>query len=281
VFVVAPAKPLDRFACIRSRDIEEVRDCLARVFVRPSVVPAPGYRELDATINVCRLEHIGFCYSTFGAAAAFEFPAPGTFSMLFPIGGAGEAVVGKHTTQLTPGSSVVASAYAPHRTKISADYEHFVLHIDPQALTQKLAAMTGMTISAPLQFDAKQDSGNPAAQMLLRYVPLLIQTLSGATPPFPSWWIAETEQLLMTLFLCGHQHNYSHLLERDAPEAAPQQVQQAEAYIEANAQRFVTLDELAEVTGVSAFSLFRSFKNSRGYSPTAFASQLRTRRGGG
>jgi transcriptional regulator GlxA family with amidase domain len=84
---------------------------------------------------------------------------------------------------------------------------------------------------------------------------------------------------VMTLFLCGHRHNYSHLLERQPPDASAQQ-RQAEAYIEANAQRTVTLEELAEVTGVSAFSLFSSFKKSRGYSPMTFAARLRAPRGG-
>lgn len=126
----------------------------------------------------------------------------------------------------------------------------------------------------------EQDRNHPAAQMLQQYVPLLVDTLSNAAPPFPDAWITQTEQLLMTLTLCGHRHNYSHLLERDVPDAAPWEVRKAEQYLEANAHRTVSLDELAEVTGTSALGLFSAFKKHRGYSPMTLLSRIRARRRG-
>ena len=156
-----------------------------------------------------------------------------------------------------------------YKSNISADYEHLVLRIDARALTEKLAAMTGATISQPLLMEAQQSVKHPAAQMLQQYIPLLVESLSRATPP-PDWWIAQTEQLVMTLFLCGHRHNYSHLLEQQPRDAAPLQIRRAEEYIETHAQRTVTLEELAEITGVSAFSLFSTFKKYRGYSLSDF-----------
>ena len=83
----------------------------------------------------------------------------------------------------------------------------------------------------------------------------------------------------MTLMLCGHRHNYSYLLDEEVPDAAPRQVRLAEEYIEANAERGVTLEELAEVTGVSAFGLFGAFRKFRGYSPLEFVAQVRSGRG--
>jgi transcriptional regulator GlxA family with amidase domain len=68
-------------------------------------------------------------------------------------------------------------------------------------------------------------------------------------------------------------------LEQEAADAAPWQVRQAEEYIEANAGRAVTLEELAEATGVSTLSLFRTFKRSRGYSPLEFAERVRSKFG--
>lgn len=161
----------------------------------------------------------------------------------------------------------------------SADYEHLVLRLDGAALTRKLAAMTGTAINEPVRTDAEQDFRHPAARMLQQYIPLLIQTLGDGNPPYLEWWTQQTEQLLMTLFLCGHHHNYSHLFENEAPAAAPRQVLRAEQYIEANAQHGIGLGELAAVTGVSEFSLYRSFKHSRGYSPLEFAARQRAKRG--
>jgi hypothetical protein len=124
----------------------------------------------------------------------------------------------------------------------------------------------------------QQSFESRTARMLHRYLPLLLNTLDAAIPPFPDWWITQTEQFLITPVLCGHRHNYSHLLEQDTPDAGGRAVSQAEEYIEANVQRAITLEELAEATGVSTLTLFRSFKKYRGYSATKFLLQMRARR---
>jgi hypothetical protein len=278
--VVDSSRPLENFALVRSRDVEEVRHCLARIYAKPVLVPACRVEGFNAAINACELGNVGLLYSTFGAAMEFEFPPIDLFCQLFPIRGNGETTCGRVSAALSVRAGAVTSAQVCHKTKISADYEHLVLRINAKKLTEKLTALTGVTLGEPLRMEPLQDFKHPAAQMLQHYVPLLTDTLREATAPLPEWWIAQTEELLMTLYLFGHRHNYSHLLERAAPEAAPRQVRQAEEYIEANAQRAVTLEELAEVTGVSAFSLFAAFRKFRGYSPSEFLLQVRSRRGG-
>jgi len=271
--------PLDNFPLIRSRDIEEVCEAIARIYAKPVLVPAAGSETFNAALNNCRLQHVEFTYCAYGTAVGVEFPETGFVSELLPIRGAGEVVCGKTSATLTAGYSLVFSSNAAHHVNYSADYEHIVLRISVRTLARKLEAMTGKAISEPLQFAPLQRSTHPAAQMLRQYFPLLIQTLTRARPPFPDWWVTQTEQLLMTLFLCGHRHSYSHLLERDVADAAPREVRLVEEYIEANANRAITLEDLADVSGVSAFSLFRSFKKIRGYSPMEFLRRVQSRRG--
>ncbi len=279
--VVDIPRPLHNFPLIHSRDVEETRSCVARIYTKPILVPAHGAEGFDSTINGCQFRNVGLFYLTYGVAVELEFPPASLFCQLLPIGGRGETTCGRSSFGLTPGAGPVLPPGVPHKSNISADYEHLVLRINARALADKLAAMTGVTLSEPLRMDAQQSGTHPAAQMLQQYIPLFVETLSQATPPLPDWWIAQTEQLVMTLFLCGHRHNYSHLLEQQHADAAPLQIRQAEEYIEANAQRTVTLEELAEITGVSAFGLFSSFKKYRGYSPSDFLSQVRSRRGRG
>jgi AraC-binding-like domain len=273
------SKPLDNFPLVRSRSFEEVRSGLARAYARPDMQPRHRVDDLDATINDCQLQHIGLCYGTYGAAAEFIFPPTGFVCRLFPLNGKGEAVTGETSIALSAGAGAVISDEAPHKTKVSADYEHLVLRINAQALAKRLATLTGATSTEPLRIASAQNPRHPAAQMLQQYLPLLVGTLNAAVAPFPDWWVAQTEQLLMTLFLCGHQHNYSHLLEQDPPDPALWQVRRAEEYIEANAERTVTLEEIAQVAGVSYCSLSAAFGRLRGYSPLEFVAQVRWRRG--
>ena len=84
----------------------------------------------------------------------------------------------------------------------------------------------------------------------------------------------------MAMFLCGHKHNYSHVLEEAETGPADAQIRRVETYIEAHWQEDISLETLAEVAGVSAFSLFRVFKKLRGYSPLDFAARIRARQDG-
>ncbi len=277
--IVDNTRPLDNFPLLRSHDIEEARGCFSRMYAKPILMPTGGVDCFNATINACQLQGIALLYATFGVAAAFEFPATGLVSQLFPIRGRGRSTCGRASAALAAGAGALIASDLPHQTQISGDYEHFVLRVSERALAEKLTAMTGATINEPVRNDQEQNFKHPAAKMLQQYVPLLVATLSDAVPPFPSWWVRQTEQFLMTLMLCGHRHNYSYLLDEEVPDAAPRQVRLAEEYIEANAERGVTLEELAEVTGVSAFGLFGAFRKFRGYSPLEFVAQVRSGRG--
>lgn len=275
---VGASRPLDNFPLIRSRNLEEVGEAIARVYAKPNFLVERGIEADDTFFNNCSLRHVSFAYGAYGTAVEMDFPATGFFSQLFPLRGKGEIICGQSCVEMTAGTSAVISSGSPHYATFSADYEQLVLRIDARMLTEKLSAMTGNPIDKPLHIEPQQHSRHPAAQMLQQYIPLLVDTLGNATLPFPDWWVAQTEQLLMTLFLCGYRHNYSHFLDEEMPDVAPRQVRAAEDYIEANALRAITLEELAEITGVSTFSLFRSFKKSRGLSPLEFANQIRLRR---
>lgn len=277
---MSASRPLDNFPVVRTPDIEEVRNALARVYVKPTVHLSSPAGVFDAAVNECRLQNVGLAYGTFGAPLCLEFPAADCFLQILPIRGKGEIISRKKLLPLAVGTTATISPDAGFRARCDADYESLVLKIDKQALTEKLIAMTGATIGEPLRMEPQLDMARPSAKILYHYVPVLVQTLSAAVPPLPPWWIAQTEQLLMAMFLCGHRHNYSHLIEEEAPDAASGQVQRVEEYIEAHWQQPITLEDLAQVAGVSAFSLFRSFKKSRGYSPLEFAAQVRARRRG-
>lgn len=270
--------PLQNFPLIRSRNIEQVAEAIERIYAKPVLVPARGAGVLDTTINNCRLQSVAVTYRAFGTKIGQDLPPTEFVVLKLPVRGTGETTIGRNSIGISPGIGGLIPSEVETKSRYSADYAHLVLQIRSGAMTEKLAAMTGAAINQPLRMNPQQSFESPSARMLRRYLPLLIDTLDAAMPPFPDWWIAQTEQFLMTLVLCGHRHNYSHLLEQDTPDAGRRAVSQAEEYIEANAQRAITLEELAEATGVSTLTLFRSFKKYRGYSPTKFLLQIRARR---
>jgi len=153
-----------------------------------------------------------------------------------------------------------------------------VLAMDPVALANKLSAITGKFCNGPLKFNPIKECSSPTATALRSHFLFLVDAVSTSTTPLPKLVLDEFEQTLIVTFLYANRHNYSHLLERTPPDSAPWQVRRAEEFIEANWQGAIRLEDLAEITGVSAFSLFRTFKFHRGYSPLAFVAQVRSKR---
>jgi hypothetical protein len=279
LLVVNVTRPLDNFPLLRSANIKEVREAFARVYAKPALVVKPRMESLNAVMNNCRLRCVELAFGAFGAEVEFDFPASGYVAQLFPLQGKAEITCGRKSVAVAAGSGCLLSSDAPHRLNFSVDYAHLVLRVDARVLADKLRSMIGGPLDQPLRISTQSNPNGPAARMLQNYLPLLIETVSQSGPPFPDGWIAQTEQLLLTLLLCGYRHNYSQVLEQLASDVAPREVRLAERYIEANLQRPITLEELAEVVGTHTFGLFSAFKKYRGYSPLAFLSQARWKGG--
>ena len=87
--------------------------------------------------------------------------------------------------------------------------------------------------------------------------------------------VAEIERTLIVDFLLCHRHTYTKYFQRQPAEAANVNVLLAEEYIEANWDSPLDVERLAKMANISARSLFRQFKKSRGYSPLTFIKKLR------
>ena len=275
------SRPLDRYPFIRTSRIDELREAIARIYARPILQPGGKTRVLDAVLNHCRLQSISIGYGTYGAPVSVEFPAVERFTQLIPVRGAGEIARGKTVIEIGGAGGAAISPDMGYKAEYDENYGHIVMQIDGRALAAKLAALVGEPVNGPLRIEPRVDLKRPGAAALSAYIPRLAQTLTEANQPFPQWWVSQTEQFLMVMFLYAHQHNYSHLLERDPVEAAPWQVRRTEEYIESNWRQPISLEDLAQVSGVGALDLFRMFKKIRGYSPFEFLARVRARYDGG
>lgn len=126
-------------------------------------------------------------YGTYGTDIHITFPAVDSFLQLYPLRGSGELTRGNRTFSLTRDAAGAVSPDEGYSARYSADYECIVLKVDAQALTRKLAAITGKSINTPLRFASPLDLGRPAAKLLHDYLPSLIKTLNTARPPFATF----------------------------------------------------------------------------------------------
>jgi AraC-like DNA-binding protein len=251
---------------------------MGRVYAKPTITFDGRARNVEVAANRYQAPDVALAYTGYGVPLTAAYPENEFALQAFPIRGRAQMTINKVEHALRPGAGAIVSAGMRHVIKADGDYEHFLLVIRSRALTDKLRALTGATIERPLMFASVPDDGNPAAKALVDHFLFLVDKVSGpGEAPLLKYVLAEFEQTLMVMFLHANRHNYSHLLER-AVAAAPWQVRRAEEYIEANWQQTITLEDLAKVSGASAFGLFRTFRRSRGYSPMEFASMVRLAR---
>jgi transcriptional regulator GlxA family with amidase domain len=81
--------------------------------------------------------------------------------------------------------------------------------------------------------------------------------------------------MVIMKFLMCHRHNYTHLLLREPLPGTASAVRTVEEFIAANWNKPIDVPAMATVAGISARSLFRQFKQDRGYSPADFAKKVR------
>jgi AraC-like DNA-binding protein len=190
-----------------------------------------------------------------------------------PLKGTGAHKIGGREVTVSKGNGVVVSPgeatlhYSPH-------FEHVSITMQPAALMSKLAGIVGDVRLGPLRFDPAINGGDhhsKGLERLLRFV----MTEVGFSWPMPWVMQCELQQAMMTSFLLANANNYSKLLHDEPAAAAPWQVSHAEQFIEANWDQPITIEALVAATGVSARSLFASFKAARGYSPMEFVKRVR------
>ena len=89
--------------------------------------------------------------------------------------------------------------------------------------------------------------------------------------------LSQVEQLAASILLTSHLHNYSET----APARSsilPRHVRRAQDYLQAHAHEPLSVEQLAQVAGVSVRSLYSGFKEFLGVSPMHYLRDLRMER---
>jgi len=271
------APPLDRFPLVRSQSAEEICAALARVYARPTLHVEGNTKQIDAVFNLYQMKDVGLGYTRYGIPISLLYPESNVVLQTLPIRGQAEAVVKDIEYSLDTGCGLTISPGESLAVQVNANYEHLILMMNPGALDMKLAAITGASINRPLKFHPRRDDTRAAGKALRDHFTFLVNAVSASVEPLPKLVLREFEQTLIVMSLYANRHNYSHLLAQASPDGALLQVRRAEEYIEANWQQALTLESLAQVSGMSALALSRAFKKARGHSPLEFATQVRLR----
>jgi len=268
------ADPLRRFPVFKTSSPDEFRHALLNRFgATRSEIKSPS--GLTAQGNLVQLDGIGLVYGGSSSAVAIDYLEAERFRLLTAIAGRGQSIIGGSSIDVDARQSCIVSAGQRVRLVTEGSHRWFNLRIEPHALERKLASLLGARPSGKLEFVHAVDRENPQVQNLWRLVRFFSEQLDASADALPTPVLRELEQAILVAFLYDNRHTFSHLLGCEAADIVPSHVRLAEEYIEAHWNEAIGIESLVEATGVGARSIFKAFRQARGYSPMAFAKMIR------
>lgn len=265
---------LGRFVAATDTEFEEVCRPLGRL----RAVFRGNTSQIRCSGKFSAIADLGFSAMHVDQEHVVDIEGLENYTFSFKIAGSAAWKIGREEGEISsnyaglglPGDHVVI--------RRSADVEMFTLRVKPAALMAKVASIVGDQAPQKINFRRQANLDRPELLSMVRTTKFLIGEHEALSGPARSIILTELEQTVMILMLFSSRHDFERALERGQPNVAPWQVRRAEQYIETNLDSPITIEALSEITGASARSLFQTFRDTRGYSPMAFAKRMRLRR---
>ena len=267
--------PLDGFEAFRARTGDELVHAID-TNLSGRVMRARTSPELDAKANRYSLVTSELWYCAYGFPLRIQFPSGDYFRVQFPH--RGNAVSHLESGAIGVGERHGCISNASASIDFGGDYQQVAWRVSRRELLAKLVTLTGGACKRTLTFDPVLDFSVEPARALPSLMRSLIECIALSSAPGRQLILAELEQALIVALLFGSDHSYRSLLDRVVSPAAKWQVARIEEYIEAHCHEAIGIEVLVALTGTSARSIYRAFKESRGYSPMQFAKLRRLQR---
>ena len=269
---------LERWPSINTSSPEDLRGFL---FGRgePGRLTIARPESFFAQINCVELSQIGLGFQYFASEIEADLPPVGCFLQFFCLFGRGENLIAEAAIPISESQSSVVGPHVETRIRLEAGFRGLALLVAHDALARKLEALLGFPPQGDLEFAPNVSLIEPLAHHLQNSTLFLAQELDASNALSPDSAFKEFEEYLILLFLRANRHSFSDLLRAPPKEnGAPWQVKLTEDYLEANWTKSITIEDIAAIAGISARSIFKAFRQSRGYSPMTFLKELRLKK---
>ena len=266
--------PLHRFPVFHTSSTEVLREKGAQVF-GGSVLALRKPERFDTRANFVQLQDIGLVYAAINCNIALQFSESDFVRLQIGQSGSATTTAGGQTTEINGRQACLTSVGLASRMLCSGENKRLTLRVKGSALDQMLLSLLGFKPKGALSFAPAMPLDDPKVQGLLQTVMFLARQLDSTSAVLPPLVLHELEQAITVAVLCASSHSFSHLLESHARHASNAAVHRAEEFIQANWERPIRIADLVALTEVSARSLFKAFRKTRGYSPIAFAKIVR------
>lgn len=267
---------LPSFSVLRSSDVDEAYSWLRTVHGIGEVRSLGPQVPVPTIFNYARLPSLSVTFAQYGFHLGAKLSHSNFFVHGIPLAGGGKVVWNGNEINVHPSSvGIVGEPDSDAEYDYPSGFSHVYVTFAPEAVTRRLAALTGVPVGHSLRLRGGVDPAIAARQR--RLVLFLASELEHCRDQMPDLVIAEIEDAIILNFLLETNHGFSHLLTGKTKAAAPWQVRRAVDYMEQHWDQPITIEKLTEITETSARSLFLLFKKTHDVSPMVYLSKVRLR----
>jgi AraC-like DNA-binding protein len=273
------AMPLPNRSRLTSRDIGEVHNHMTRMFCPHDLYIKGGTPPIDFRHHQASLRSVSFNATDYGnpfGKVVIDIPPPETICLVqYSLCGVAEITQGKNSFELHPGHLCVLDHEDRVRQVFGEGYKHFTVKLPKSGLETVLAQELGFR-PGPLHFEKGPVAVKGAAVAFTRLVRTICDDLDDDASAFAHARSSlAVEEALYRLLLAAVPHNHSDLFDTPAGAPSPYYVRRVEAYIQDHLQDPITMQDMIDVSGVSARSLHAGFRRFRGTTPMNFLKNRR------
>lgn len=268
---------LDNFTLLQSSRTDEAREMVARIFCDHELACLDRSRRIRYRHWHTSLPSVGLSVMKYGANVRVQPREFGSFYLIqLPVAGH-SAIYSNGSEYLThAGCASVHAPYGKMSMQWSSDCQKTVVRIDRRMLERHLSSLLGHDVDAPIDFMPVMDTSSGMGATWMRSVLHLMNELQQ-NPLFAqsALIIAQFEQLLMTGLLQAQHSRYLDRLREPIRCLTPRHVRAAKEYIQANADKPISVEDLVRITGVSGRALYSGFQRFLGSSPMQYLRDTR------
>ncbi len=255
----AVTAPLARHVLFASRDLDEARDRVARVFC-PHRLETIGVRaRLAARHHHLRGERLSLNYIEYGARTLIDPGELRSFYLLqIPLSGGASIRNGQDSYLSDMGAAAVLNPQRATRMVWDAGTRQVLVQIERDALNDHAALHFGRATGL-LTFEGPLDLTRPEGAALRRLIAFVVAEADRGAAPIGSGMMGrQIEAAVMSGLLAAHPAG--HAATKEIEPARPRHLRLAMSHIEAHLDQPLTVEDIAAAAGASPRSLQIAFR---------------------
>jgi AraC-like DNA-binding protein len=270
--------PLSRYQLFHTRDVEEARECVGRIFCPHGLSTTKKGKKLNARHHSAQLHHgVSLNYVQYGPEVDIKPDYLEDFYLLqIPLRGGASVCCGN---QHVLANECMASLPSPteHLSMRWGDNSpHLIVRISWTALQREMEQLTQTPLNEPLVFNLGVPLNSPELSPMLNFVKYLCATLDEDATLSGTSLAAQAESYLLSSLLMLVPHNRTQMLQVAGRRSLmPRSVRRAQDFLHSHVTEQLSLADVCQYLGVSARALQLAFKQNIGQSPMAYLRDIR------